>query len=339
MKYPAALVAIFFTLTLAASAIVADQPNFILINIDDLGYGDIGPFGSTKNKTPNLDQMAAEGRLLKSHYAAPVCSPSRASLMTGCYPKRAMPIRHVLFPCSAVGLRPNEITIAEILKQQGYATGCIGKWHLGDQKEFLPTRQGFDYYFGLPYSNDMGLPEDGARSNAGKPLPKPRDKNKAVPLPPDGYRGNFQPALPLMENEKVIERVTGELQTRLTKQYTEKAVEFIANNKDKPFFLYLPHSGPGSRLVGRRSPQSGPRFRYRRKDTGHLHFGQRWSSAARSQQRTASRRQGIDVGRRRARADGLLVARQNQGRHFDQRHHQHDGYPSHICPTGRCESP
>ncbi|HTI51071.1 MAG TPA: sulfatase-like hydrolase/transferase, partial [Planctomycetaceae bacterium] len=129
------------------------RPNFIVINIDDLGYADIGPFGSN-NRTPNLDRMAAEGRKLTSHYAAPVCSPSRAALMTGCYPKRVLPIPHVLFPAAAVGLHPEERTIAEVLKGVGYATGCIGKWHLGDQREFLPTRQGFDYYFGIPYSND-----------------------------------------------------------------------------------------------------------------------------------------------------------------------------------------
>ena len=122
------------------------KPNFIVINIDDLGYGDIGPFGSTRNRTPNLDRMAKEGRKLTSFYAAPVCSPSRASLMTGSYPKRALSIPHVLFPGNAEGLDPGEITIAELLKQQGYVTGIIGKWHLGDQPEFLPTRQGFDSY-------------------------------------------------------------------------------------------------------------------------------------------------------------------------------------------------
>ena len=132
-------------------AIAADSPpNIILINIDDLGYGDTGPFGSTENSTPHLDRMGREGRLLKSHYAAPVCSPSRASLMTGSYPKRALPIQHVLFSSSSIGLHPNEVTVAEILKQAGYRTACIGKWHLGDQPEFLPTRQGFDYYFGFP---------------------------------------------------------------------------------------------------------------------------------------------------------------------------------------------
>src|SRR6476620_8465734 len=128
----------FLLLLLATSAFADDpKPNFILINIDDLGYGDIGPFGS-KNATPHLDRMAREGRRLTSHYAAPVCSPSRASMMTGCYPKRVLPIATVLFPAAAVGLNPDEITVAEVLRGAGYATACIGKWHLGDQPEFLP---------------------------------------------------------------------------------------------------------------------------------------------------------------------------------------------------------
>jgi arylsulfatase A len=114
------------------------RPNFIFINIDDLGYADIGPFGSKLNRTPHLDRMAREGRKLTCFYAAPVCSPSRASLMTGCYPKRSLSIPHVLFPGNDVGLAPEEITVAELLQQQGYATGCIGKWHLGDQPAFLP---------------------------------------------------------------------------------------------------------------------------------------------------------------------------------------------------------
>lgn len=122
----------------------ADRPNFILINIDDLGYADIGPFGSKLNRTPKLERMAQEGRKLTSFYAVPVCSPSRAALMTGCYPKRALPIPHVLFPADAVGLSPKEVTVAEVLKAEGYATSIIGKWHLGDQPEFLPTNQGFD---------------------------------------------------------------------------------------------------------------------------------------------------------------------------------------------------
>ncbi|MBC8115495.1 MAG: sulfatase-like hydrolase/transferase, partial [Candidatus Saccharimonas sp.] len=157
--------------SLAVAADKAAPPNFIVINIDDLGYADIGPFGSQLNRTPSLDRMAREGRRLTSFYAAPVCSPSRASLMTGCYPKRSLPIPHVLFPGNDVGLAPGEVTVAELLKQQGYVTGCIGKWHLGDQPEFLPTRQGFDFYFGLPYSNDMGPAKDGVKSNLGDPVP------------------------------------------------------------------------------------------------------------------------------------------------------------------------
>ncbi|MCA9248804.1 MAG: sulfatase-like hydrolase/transferase, partial [Planctomycetales bacterium] len=121
----------FSIVTLVATATLAERPNFIFINIDDLGYGDIGPFGSELNRTPNLDRMAKEGCKLTSFYAAPVCSPSRASLMTGCYPKRALPIPHVLFPGNAVGLAPEEVTIAELLRDAGYATGIIGKWHLG----------------------------------------------------------------------------------------------------------------------------------------------------------------------------------------------------------------
>jgi arylsulfatase A len=224
----------------------APKPNFILINIDDLGYADIGPFGSRTNRTPNLDRMAAEGRKLTSHYAAPVCSPSRAALMTGCYPKRALPISHVLFPAAAVGLNPEERTIAELLKEAGYVTACVGKWHLGDQPEFLPTRQGFDHYYGLPYSNDMGTAEDGSKSNPGKPIPRPREKAKDKDQGPapdgTGLRGSSQPPLPLLEDETVIERVRASGQTTITRRYTEKAVQFLRENRDRPFFLYLPHS-------------------------------------------------------------------------------------------------
>ena len=130
------------------------KPNVVIIYIDDLGYGDIGPFGATKQKTPNLDRMAQEGMKLTSFYAAPVCSVSRAQLMTGCYGARVS-VPGVFGPGGSNGLHPQENTIADLLKQQGYATMCIGKWHLGDQPEFLPTKQGFDHYFGIPYSNDM----------------------------------------------------------------------------------------------------------------------------------------------------------------------------------------
>lgn len=155
-------------------ASAADNPNIVIINIDDLGYADIGPFGSTKNRTPQLDRMANEGKRLTSFYAAPVCSPSRAALMTGCYPKRVLPIPHVLFPVSEVGLATEETTVADLLHDAGYTTACIGKWHLGDQPPFLPTAQGFDSYYGIPYSNDMGPVADGARSNLGDPIPEPK---------------------------------------------------------------------------------------------------------------------------------------------------------------------
>lgn len=221
----------------------AQKPNFVVINIDDMGYADIGPFGSTINRTPHLDRMAKEGRRLTSFYAAPVCSPSRASLMTGCYPKRCLPIPHVLFPGNDVGLSPNEVTVAEVLKEAGYATAIIGKWHLGDQPDFLPNRQGFDLHFGLPYSNDMGPAEDGVKSDLGKPLPK--------------TKGKGQPPLPLLRNGKVVKRVLPDDQQSLVEIYTNEAVTFIAEKKDAPFFLYLPHNAvhfpiyPGKKWAGR----------------------------------------------------------------------------------------
>ena len=223
--------------------VTASRPNLIVINIDDLGYADIGPFGSTLNRTPNLDRMAAEGRRFTTFYAAPVCSPSRAALMTGCYPKRALPIPHVLFPGNNVGLAPSEITIAEVLKSAGYVTGIVGKWHLGDQPEFLPTRQGFDEWFGLPYSNDMGPASDGVKSNFGDPLP-------TAPTNP-------QPPLPLMRGETVVQRVLASDQTQWVTRYTEEALRFIRAHKEHRFFLYFAHNAvhfplyPGERFRGR----------------------------------------------------------------------------------------
>lgn len=221
------------------------RPNFIVINIDDMGYADIGPFGSKLNRTPNLDRMAAEGRKLTCFYAAPVCSPSRASLMTGCYPKRVLPIPGVLFPVARVGLSLAEPTVAELLKKAGYATACIGKWHLGDQPEFMPRRRGFDYYFGLPYSNDMGPAEDGSKSSLGDPIPvrKAKPGKRANPANDEiGVTGFSQPPLPLVENEKVVERVRAAQQQTLVKRYTEKALEFIQAHQNHSFFVYLPHT-------------------------------------------------------------------------------------------------
>jgi arylsulfatase A-like enzyme len=246
----------------AVHAAAAAKPNFVLINIDDLGYSEIGPFGSS-NRTPNLDRMAAEGRKLMSHYAAPVCSPSRAALLTGSYPKRSLPINHVLFPAGAVGLNPAERTIAEVLKDAGYATACVGKWHLGDQAPFLPRRQGFDEYLGLPYSNDMGPAAEGVKSSFGAPLPsaKAMAAKQATPKQPIadelGLRGFGQPPLPLVENDTVIGRVRAADQVTLVRRYTERAVEFIRQRKDRPFFLYLAHSAvhfphyPGEEFRGR----------------------------------------------------------------------------------------
>jgi arylsulfatase A-like enzyme/acetyl esterase/lipase len=215
----------------------AAKPNVILILMDDLGYGDIGPFGSTNNRTPNLDRMAREGMKLTSFYAAPVCTPSRAQLLTGCYAKRVS-LPNVLPPVAAVGLNPSEVTVAELLKSGGYATMCIGKWHVGDQPEFLPERQGFDHYFGLPYSNDMGGSETG------------------VPAKADSQRAN-RPPLPLVRDGKVIETVSPAEQSRLTERYTDEALKFIRENRDKPFFLYLPHTAvhvpvhPGAQFNGK----------------------------------------------------------------------------------------
>jgi arylsulfatase A-like enzyme len=197
----------------AAAGEVSTKPNIVVIFIDDMGYADIGPFGATKQKTPNLDRMAREGMKLTSFYAAPVCSVSRAQLLTGCYGAR-ISVTGVYFPGQANGLNPAEHTIAERLKERGYATACIGKWHLGDQPDFLPTKQGFDRYFGIPYSNDM--------------------QRKAV--------GGSQRVTPLLRDDKVAELLTDEQQSRIVERYTDEATRFIRESKDRPFFLYFPHT-------------------------------------------------------------------------------------------------
>ena len=240
------LLALTVLLAGGSLAEAAKKPNFIYINIDDLGYADIEPFGSKVNRTPNLNRMAEEGRKLTCFYAAPVCSPSRASLMTGSYPKRALSIPHVLFPGNAEGLHQDEVTVAELLKKQGYSTGIIGKWHLGDQPEFLPRKHGFDYYYGLPYSNDMGPAADGVKSNLGVPLPKAEKSRRPA-----------QPPLPLLRNETVLQRVLPDDQQAIVERYTNEAVSFIWDHRDEPFFLYLPHSAvhfplyPGKRFHGK----------------------------------------------------------------------------------------
>ena len=246
---------VLLLLVLRLPAADVPQPNLIIINIDDLGYADIGPFGG-RNQTPELERMAAEGRKLTSFYAAPVCSPSRASLMTGCYPKRVLPIPGVLFPAAAVGLNPTERTIAEVLKDAGYATAMIGKWHIGDQPAFLPTKQGFDSYFGLPYSNDMGPAADGVRSSRDQNPPQLKADPVAVDLDGTGVRG-LQPPLPLLENDQVIAHVRREEQIDLLRRYTERTVSFVRAPRDRPFFLYVapnavhfPHY-PGDNFLGK----------------------------------------------------------------------------------------
>ncbi len=207
-------------------------PNVVVILCDNLGYGDVACFQpQTKHRTPNLNRMAAEGIRLTSFYSTSgVCTPSRASLLTGCYPRRvglhvSATGASILQPVASRGINPSEETIAELFKLAGYATACIGKWHLGDQPVFLPTRNGFDTFFGIPYSEDM-------------------ERGK-VP-------GFDWPELPLMRNETVIE-APADAQF-FTKRMTEEAVKFIVDNKDRPFFLYFPEAAPGSRTVGYPGP-------------------------------------------------------------------------------------
>ncbi|MBC8356025.1 MAG: sulfatase [Planctomycetes bacterium] len=204
----------------------ADRPpNVVVIFIDDMGYGDIGPFGAEGYETPNLDRMAKEGRKFTDFYVTQaVCSASRAGLLTGCYNVR-VGILGALGPKSNIGINANEVTIAEVCKRQRYATACYGKWHLGHHQKFLPMQHGFDDYFGLPYSNDMWPYHPGV---ADLPMEE---------------RLKRWPHLPLIDKNKVINgRVTGEDQEQLTTQYTERAVSFINKNKEQPFFLYVPHS-------------------------------------------------------------------------------------------------
>ncbi|HQL10264.1 MAG: sulfatase [Lentisphaerae bacterium] len=194
----------------------AGKANIILMNCDDLGYGDLACYGSPCNSTPHLDRLAAEGMRFTDFYmASPVCSPSRGAMLTGCYPPRigfgSFDGRGVLFPGDPIGLNPSEITIAALLRDAGYATKIVGKWHCGDQPEFLPTRHGFDSYYGLPYSNDMGRQ-------------KVDDK---------------WPPLPLLRDEEVMQEQPD--QSGLTERYVEESLRFIREQRQRPFFLYLAH--------------------------------------------------------------------------------------------------
>ena len=206
-----------------------ENPNIVLIFMDDLGYGDIMQFGSINYETPHINKLAKEGMLFTNFYSVQaVCSASRAALLTGSYPNR-IGISGALMPYSTTGLNENEITIAELLKEKGYATSIFGKWHLGFQEKFLPLNHGFDTFLGIPYSNDM--------------WPVDFDGNQISDS--SDWRKKSYPQLPLIENFNKIDEIrTLEDQAKLTTLLTERSVEFINNNKDNPFFLYVPHPMP-----------------------------------------------------------------------------------------------
>ncbi len=209
----------FFVLALLSCTVKGQKnnrlPNIIIIYIDDMGYGDISPYNREISYTPNFQWLAANGLIFTDFYVSQaVCSASRTSLLTGCYSNR-LGIHGALFPDSKIGLNPDETTIADMLKTKGYSTKAIGKWHLGCQPQFLPTKQGFDEYYGIPYSNDMWY------------------KNTS---------GRKFPPLPLFENETAIDTINE--QSWFTQRFTEKAIDFISASKSKPFFLYLAHPMP-----------------------------------------------------------------------------------------------
>jgi len=212
------------------------KPNVVIIYADDQGYGDLSCYGAAKLKTPNIDRMAAEGMKFTDFYVtAPVCTPTRSSLMTGCYPKRVGLHHHVIFPNQTRGLHPDEVTLAELMKRAGYATACIGKWHLGHLPQFLPTSQGFDSYLGIPFSNDMWLPPN---------MTFAKDCRLGDGLKVENLKGEVKDRnkVPLMRNAEVIDYPVD--QSTLTERYTDEAVRFITAHKDSPFFLYLPHTMP-----------------------------------------------------------------------------------------------
>ena len=220
-----ALAAAILLLGGGAWAAPSAKPNIVILFIDDMGYGDIGPFGNTVNQTPHLDRMAEEGMVLTDFYVAnTACTPSRAALLTGTYAHRIGMDGgklKVTFPGDSRGLNPNEITLAEMLGENGYATGCFGKWHLGDQPQFMPLAQGFDTYFGIPYSNDM--------------WPLHTSKNPIT-------KRKYEP-LPVMRQDQAVAHVAdGVDQSLLAEVITDEAIAFIKKNQKKPFFCYIPHA-------------------------------------------------------------------------------------------------
>lgn len=232
-----------FFLVFAIHAFAEKQPNFIIIFTDDQGYGDLSCFDSQTIKTPNIDSLAKTGVKLSNFYSASsVCTPSRAALLTGRMPKRTG-MTNVLFPRSTTGLPPSEITIAEMLKSKNYRTALVGKWHLGHQKEFMPMNQGFDEYYGMPYSNDMSIAKEFEISpdlvlNDGCTKEDMEEDRKNYLTDYKSLRGK----MPMLRGNVIIEYPVD--QRTITRKYTDEAVKFIKQQKDQPFFLYLAHTMP-----------------------------------------------------------------------------------------------
>ncbi len=236
-RLPLHLLALFLVsqgvLSTIATAVEATQPNVILIFIDDMGYGDVGFNGATVPKTPNLDQMAAEGMKFTDFYVGcAVCSGSRTALLTGCHYQR-LSMNAVLFPTSDRGLHPDEVTLADMLKAAGYHTACVGKWHLGHLPPCLPTYQGFDSYWGIPYSNDMWI-------DPANRLAADVDIRDGLTIAEVKAGHKAKNVVPILRDEEVIEYPAD--QTTITRRYTEQAIRFINEEREEPFFLYLPHT-------------------------------------------------------------------------------------------------
>ncbi len=234
MKIP--LIALFTAMLMLGVELASaapPKPNVILIFIDDMGYGDVGFNGATVPQTPNLDQMAAEGMKFTDFYVGcAVCSGSRTALLTGSHYQR-LSMAPVLFPNSTKGLHPDEVTLADMLKGAGYRTACVGKWHLGHLPPCLPTYQGFDSYWGIPYSNDMWI-------DPANPLAEDITIREGLTLADLKAGHKAKNVVPILRNEEVIEYPAD--QSTITKRYTEEAIRFMTEARDEPFFLYLPHT-------------------------------------------------------------------------------------------------